>query len=500
MGCAGKFVPIASEKSVPLCGIRWVSPGMFLLVLLSFALSACQTIAATGERRLTLIGESQEITIGSQANEQILETMPLYPDEELQAYVNELGTSIAATTERPDLPWSFRILDDDAVNAFALPGGYIYITRGIMAHFENEAQLAGVLGHEIGHVTGKHSVIRMSKSVLAQLGFGVAQVVAPELGGLAPIAGAGLQLLFLKFSRDDEIESDLLGVRYMQNVQQDPRELIAVMEMLARVSKAESEGVLPQWASTHPLPENRSEILSEHLHSLEDAEFQPVEREGYLRRLEGMTYGKNPREGIIRQNVFSHPDLRFRYVFPRQWQIMNQKQAVIGISPRKDAVIQLSLSEHQSARAGLQALFRQEGISGRSAQSLRVNDYPAMTGIFLARTQQGMIQGRATFIEYDERLFQIVGYSGQQAWRVYGDPIRRSMLSFEELTDPELLAVEPLRIAIVAVDRRETLAQLHERRAVPIPADELARLNQAEVEEILEPGRLFKLVVGDGVH
>jgi predicted Zn-dependent protease len=471
-----------------------------MVLFLTLALPACQTIEATGARRLTLIGESQEIALGSQANEQILKTMPLYPDEELQAYVNDLGTSIAATTERPELPWSFRILDDDVVNAFALPGGYIYVTRGIMAHFENEAQLAGVLGHEIGHVTGKHSVIRMSKSVLAQLGLGAAQIIAPELEGLAPLAGAGLQLLFLKFSRDDEIESDLLGVRYMQNVEQDPRELISVMEMLGRVSQAEREGVLPQWASTHPLPENRSEILSEHLHSIEEVEFQPVERESYLRRLEGMTYGKDPREGIIRQNVFSHPDMRFRYVFPREWQIMNQKQAVIGISPRKDAVIQLSLSSHASARAGLQALFRQEGISGRSAQSLRVHDLPAMTGIFLARTQQGVVEGRATFIEYDERLFQIVGYSGQQAWQVYGGPIRSSMLSFEELTDPELLEVEPLRIAIVAVDRRETVAQLHERRAVPIPADELARLNQVEADETLEPGRLFKLVVGAGVH
>ncbi|MFP4071380.1 MAG: M48 family metalloprotease [Desulfovibrionales bacterium] len=469
---------------------------LLALVLTALFLAGCQTIEATGQRRLTLISESQEITMGTQANEQILESMSLYPDEDLQTYVNELGLRIAATTERPELPWSFRILDDDVVNAFALPGGYIYVTRGIMAHFENEAQLAGVLGHEIGHVTGRHSVIRMSKSVLAQLGLGAAQILVPEVGGLTQAAGAGLQLLFLKFSRDDEIESDLLGVRYMQNIREDPRELIDVMEMLARVSETEQRGALPQWAMTHPLPENRREIIAEQLRSTDPVQYQPVNREGYLRRLEGMTYGKDPREGIIRENVFYHPDMRFQYDFPNTWQIVNQKKAVLGISQAKDAVIQISLSDRESAVAALQTMFRQEGIAGKGAERTRINGLPAATGTFLARTPQGVIEGRATYIEYGERLFQIIGYSGQQTWQKYDRIVAPSMFSFQELTDPKFLEVDPLRINIVTVERRTTLRQFHGRRNVPIPVDEFARLNQAEIDETLEPGRLLKLVVG----
>jgi predicted Zn-dependent protease len=435
--------------------------------------------------------------MGSQADEQLQKSIGLYPNEDLQAYVSELGMHIAAATERPDLPWTFRVIDDEAVNAFALPGGYIYITRGIMAHFENQAQLAGVLGHEIGHVTGKHSVIRLSRSVLAQLGLGVAQVFAPELQGLAPLAGAGLQLLFLRFSRDDEIEADLLGVRYMLQAGENPRQMIEVMEMLARVSQAREGGMLPQWASTHPYPENRSRIIADHLQALDVPHDLPVEREGYLRRLEGMTYGKNPREGIIRKNAFYHPDMRFELRFPEGWQVANQRQAVVAVSPRKDALIQLTISPHQTAREGLRALFRQEGISGRSAQSVQINGLTAMTGLFLARTREGVIQGRATLIEHDSRLFQILGYTRQEAWRAYGPLMTRSIMSFRELTAERYLNAQPQRLRIAEVDRPETLSQLHERLGVPVALDELALLNQAEPDEMLVPGRLLKLVVGE---
>ncbi|MCF8107295.1 MAG: M48 family metalloprotease, partial [Desulfohalobiaceae bacterium] len=331
------------------------------LLLLSLFLAGCTTVKATGERHLTLMGESQEIARGKQVNEQIQRSMKLYPDKELQTYVDHLGKEIAATTERPDLPWEFHILDDEAVNAFALPGGFIYVTRGIMAYFENEAQLVGVLGHEIAHVTGKHTVIRMSKSVLAQVGFGMAQILAPELKGLAPAARAGLQLLFLKFSREDETEADILGVRYMRNVNVDPRELIDVMEMLARVSQDEEKGSIPQWASTHPLPENRRETITSHLKTVSRRLYEPVERSSYLRRLDGMTYGKDPRDGIVRGNHFYHPDLRFKYAFPPTWKVVNQKQAAIGISPNKDAVIQMTLAKQRSAEEALRDMFRKQG-------------------------------------------------------------------------------------------------------------------------------------------
>lgn len=470
---------------------------LFVLLLgLGLALSACQTIDATGERHLTLIGENQEIQMGKASDQDIVKTMGLYPDEELQAYVAEIGEQMARTTERPDLPWSFKVVDDDVVNAFALPGGYIYFTRGILAHFENEAQFAGVMAHEIAHVTAKHSVVRMSKAMVAQLGLGVAMVALPDLRDFAPVIGQGMQLLFLKFSRDDETESDLLGVRYMRNVRQDPRELINVMAMLERQSEARGGGMLPQWASTHPHPANRMQQLDAHISSLPPLEYQPVNREKYLRMLDGMVYGKNPRQGIIKENMFYHPDMRFGYAFPPKWTIINQRAAVVGVSPDKDAVIQMSLVKADSPQAALQELFRQQNIQGQSSKRERINDMPAATGSFLAKSGQSVIQGRATYIAYSDRMFQIVGYAPQATWSGYAEAVERSMYSFDELADRRLLEAKPMTIKIMRIKKSMPLRRFHEEQEVSIPVDELARLNQAEVDEVLQQGRLFKLVQG----
>ena len=162
---------------------------------------------ATGERQLTLIGEAQEIQMGREADQEISASLGLYADEAAQRYVSALGQELAAKSERPDLPWSFKVVDDPIVNAFALPGGFIYVTRGIMAHLSSEAELVAVLGHEIGHVTGRHSVERLSKAQLANVGLGVGMIVSPRFRQFGDLAQMGMGLLFLKYSRDDEREA-----------------------------------------------------------------------------------------------------------------------------------------------------------------------------------------------------------------------------------------------------------------------------------------------------
>ena len=161
--------------------------------------------------------------MGKEADAQIPQQLGLYDDRELQDYVNDLGQRLAADSERPHLPWTFRVVDDDVVNAFALPGGFIYVTRGILSHMSDEAELAGVLGHEIGHVTARHSVNQMSKGMLAQIGLGVGSVLSPEVANLAGLAQTGLSLLFLKYGRDDERQADELAFRYGARADYDPR-------------------------------------------------------------------------------------------------------------------------------------------------------------------------------------------------------------------------------------------------------------------------------------
>src|SRR5512133_1768281 len=181
----------------------------------ALALAACARNPVTGERQLSLVSTEQEIALGKESAEQVTQSIGRYPDPGVQAYVEGIGKKLAAASERPQLPWSFTVLDDPTVNAFALPGGPVFVTRGILTHLNSEAELAAVLGHEIGHITARHSVQQISKAQLAQLGLGVGMVLSEDLRKIAPVAGAGLQLLFLQFGRDAERQSDELGFRYM---------------------------------------------------------------------------------------------------------------------------------------------------------------------------------------------------------------------------------------------------------------------------------------------
>src|SRR5512134_1860794 len=309
---------------------------------------ACATNPATGRKQLMLVSEAQEIAMGKGADQEAVAAYGLYPDTQVQAYVEGLGQRLAKASERPSLPWSFKVVDDATVNAFALPGGFIYVTRGIMAHLRSEAELAGVLGHEIGHVTGRHSAAQMSKQQLAMGGLVVGMMVEPELQRFGGLAQQGLGLLFLKFGRDDENEADELGLRYMTREDYAPGEMIEVFGVLDRVSSAAGAGRMPDWLSTHPSPGNRQAHIQE-LITKTGAQGSVVKRDAYLRHLDGMVFGDNPREGFFKGNAFYHPDLRFQLTFPRGFKTQNQRSAVAGVSERQDAIVTLTLGSGTSA-------------------------------------------------------------------------------------------------------------------------------------------------------
>src|SRR5438093_2285037 len=229
-----------------------------LALLVAVAVAAgCAVNPATGSRQLMLVSASQEIALGRDYDQQVAASIGIYPDSELQRYIQQFGARLAASSERPNLPWSFRVVDDPVVNAFALPGGFIYVTRGILAHLNSEAELAGVVGHEIGHVTARHTASRITKQQLAQVGLAVGSIASPQLERYAGLASTALGVLFLKYSRNDESQADHLGLRYMRRGNYDPREMPNVFRMLDRVSAAQSGGRIPEWLATHPNPEHR---------------------------------------------------------------------------------------------------------------------------------------------------------------------------------------------------------------------------------------------------
>jgi predicted Zn-dependent protease len=464
----------------------------FLVAPLALLLAACAVNPATGKREFMLVSESQELAMGKQYDQQLVVEMGLYQDTALAAYVDRLGQRLAALSERPQLPWTFRLVDDPVVNAFAVPGGYIYITRGIMAHMGSEAQLVSVLGHEIGHVTARHTAQQMTQQQLFGLGLAVGAMFSPEAAG---VASAAVGFLFLKFSRDDESQADELGFRYMREANYDPREAADMFSHLARVSGT-SGSRLPEWASTHPDPENRREKALARAATVPEAELSAtlVRRDEYLRRLDNMVYGANPRQGYFIGSRFLHPDMAFELTFPAEWKFANQHSAVLAQSAQRDGAMQLTVAEGAPAEAA-RAFFANEGISG-TPTTAAINGLPAAGGAFSVQTEQGTLQGEVQFIQHRQLTFQFLGYAPSAKWAAHQSAVRAALRSFRPLTDRSLLAVQPWRMAIVRVDRSQTPAEFVVRYPGPVAAEDIALLNQIDAGGRFMSRNLVKRVVG----
>ena len=468
-----------------------------IALLAVFLLASCSVNPATGKRELSLVSEAQEVAMGRDSDPQIVAQFGLYPDQELQAYVASLGAELAAKSERPDLPWTFRLLDDPLVNAFALPGGYIYITRGIMAHLNSEAELVGVLGHEIGHVTARHGASQMSKAMLAQIGMVAGMVAAPELaqsyGGMAQqLAG----LMFLKYGRDDERQADALGFRYAKGSGWDPRELEKVFKTLGRVSAAAGGGGMPAWASTHPAPENRVELIRARAASegIGDGQLK-VERDSYLQRLDGMTYGPDPRQGFFRDGAFYHPEMAFQMRFPDGWPTQNTRQMVAAIHPDRTAIVQLTLSREETVSAASQAFFAQQGIrQGQRWRGMKHN--PSVAHSFEAVDEQGVAQvgGLVSFVEQGGLVLQLVGYGKTDTIRGTSNAVRSALSSFVQLRDRQLLSVEPMRLRVQRAQNGTTLERVANDSSVDM--SDLELINAVDSRSSLPGGALFKTVNG----
>ncbi len=453
-------------------------------------LSACTLNPATGERQLTLMSEAQEVAMGRQAEPQVLASFGAYPDEEWQTYVKDLGRELAAASERPHLPWTFHVLDDPLVNAFAYPGGYIYITRGILSHFNSEAELVSVLGHEIGHVTARHSVEQMSQQQLAQLGLGVAAAASEDFRPYAGYAAAGLQVLFLKFGRDDERQSDDLGLRYMTRAGYDPAEMPNVFRTFDRMQD-NSGRQIPNWQSTHPNPADRVGRIEAQIVQLPpERRSGKIGREDYLRRLDGMTFGDNPREGYSVGSTFYHPDMAFQMTFPDGWTIVNQRQAVGAISPEEDALVVLTLAKENDPAAAARAFFEPENVhpGGRWRESFYNFNATGSDG--------SQLRGVVGFVKHRDTVFQLIAYAGEDDFSQYDNTARRSLASFGEVRDRRFLDVQPARVEIVELPRAMSFSEFTQRYPSNAKADAVAIINGVGADQALDKGRLMKRIVG----
>jgi predicted Zn-dependent protease len=466
--------------------------------LLAIHAVACSVNPATGKSQLALITEAQEVEMGREADRQTVAELGLYPDEALQQYVQRVGASLAAKSERPRLSWQFHVADDSVVNAFALPGGYIFVTRGILAYLDSEAELVSVLGHEIGHVTARHSVEQLSRAELASAGLGVAMIASEDFRRFGTLAQAGLGLLFLKFSRDDERQADDLGLRYLTRLGYDPAPMPNVFRTLGRVSAASGADRLPTWLSTHPAPEDRYARLTQEIAALPpELRRGEVGRDSYLQRLNGLTFGPDPREGFFKDNVFYHPDLAFQIALPPGWETVNEKQAVGAVSPGRDAVVVLTTAEGRSPEEAMNAFFnRRQDVERGAPVGDRFHAFRTRPSQDATQPQGQPVAGVVGFVKHGQTILQLEGMARAAQWDGYRPAVLRSLESFGKLNDSRYLAVQPRRVEIVRLPSAMSFEEFLTRYPSTVDAGTVAIVNGVQAGARLPAGRLMKRIAG----
>lgn len=472
---------------------RRITAALGLAVLVS-----CATNPATGKRQLMLVSESQEAAMGKEADQQFHALYGDFPDRSVQDYVESVARPLAAVSERPSLPWTFRVIDDPQVNAFALPGGYIYVTRGILAHMNSEAELAGVVGHEIGHVTARHSASAQSKQLLGTLGLGVGMILSPTLRRGGDALSSAFGLVFLKFGRDQESQADELGLRYIVRKDYKPEAMLDVFRMLDGVTSAAGGERIPSWLSTHPAPPNRladmTRIIGE-----QGVSGTRVGRNEFIRHLDGMDFGVNPREGFFKDEVFYHPDMAFRMVFPAGWNYQNEKQGVSALPSSRDAMVQLTLAEGDPAAAA-SAFANQKGVQAGSVERGNVNGLAAASLEFATEDEQGArFQGMVTFVSHNGRTLQLLGYSTETRYDSYRSTFRNWIRSYQRLTDSRILGLQPMRLKIETLRSPTSISTLARQWNSPVKPETLALINAVSLTEPIPAGTLVKRVVGEAI-
>jgi predicted Zn-dependent protease len=480
-----------------------IVPRVLLPCLLAALLSACATNPVTGQRQVSLMSEGDEIALGKQMDAQVRQEMGVYDDAEWQQYVSDMGRRLATQSHRPNLPWTFAVVDTPTVNAFALPGGYIYVTRGLLAHLGSEAELAGVLGHEIGHVTARHAAQSYTRSTTAQLGLALGSIFFPEIRPYGQLAGTGLSLLFLKHGRDAEIEADELGAKYAFQTGWDPAGIAGMLQTLSRLDEvsADRRGV-PNFLSTHPEPLARVEHLTPLIAGMAPGPGDLRRgRDAYLRRVDGLMFGDNPREGVVRGNAFLHPGLRIALEFPEGWTIQNTSTQVRAGRPGAQEFVFLDLVREPQGRTLAEVAQRNMAAAGLRAlegEAVRLGEADAFVGTFEGTAQNGArVVARAAYVGAGQNVYRLAGVASAQQYRSVAGAFDQTIRSFRTLSPAEAERIRPNRIVVRQVragDTWESLARDASQGTVTAAA--LAVMNGSPPSDPPEPGSTVKLVVG----
>lgn len=449
-------------------------------VLICFALLAlagCAQNPVSGQNDFVMMTESQEISMGRENDIQIRKQYKVYPSFALQDYVNSVGQKIAKKSHRPNLTYRFTVLDSPEINAFALPGGYVYITRGILAYLNSEAELAAVLGHEIGHVTARHGVRQHSAAQATNIGISIAAILVPELKtdaghNLTNMLGGAL---LSGYGREHELEADRLGAQYLARTEYDPQAMIRVIGVLKNqelfdAEIAKQEGREPRryhgTFASHPDNDTRlQQVVSEAAH-LRVA--SPVESKAeFLKQTDGITFNDSIEEGIVRNNRFIHSVLGIALDFPNEWAIKNSPTQLIALSPKRDASIQLKLSAKPEESVGDFARRISDTV-----EVLNIDNQPAAIASKDAALY-GVIyfSGKAFIIQCDAQTHDLL--------TAHRAEMNATIRSFHALSAEERKQVQPLTVKLVTAKAGDTYAKLAKASPLGKNAEQYLRLINA---------------------
>ncbi len=469
-------------------------------------LIGCVSNPATGGSDFVLMSEEQEIELGEQYRQQVLKSFKVYPDDSLQDYVNFVGQRLAAVSERSHLNFTFTVLDDDKVNAFTLPGGHVYITRGILAHMGSEAELAAVLGHEIGHTTARHIVRQHSGStVMSTLGAIASAVTGSSAAGSATnYAGAAL---VQGYSRKHELEADTLSARYLARVGYEPDAMIEIIDILKQqekfeIERARLEGRDPKiyhgFFASHPDADTRLYEAVEEAKVYGTGNPAMSRPTFFLRKLEGMKYG-NTDTGVLRGDTFYHSTLGIKINFPDGWAIQN-RGALIAMSPQEDAILRVSAANMSKSLTPRSFLVRDLKVARlRDGRDVTIAGMEAYIGIAdETKSPFGRRPVRYAVV-FDDRNGQVYVFEGAGKYDQTSLAADRyfiaTIFSLDYMKPKDHSIAKPPSLHLVTAERGTTMEALAAKTPIAdYPVQKLRLLNGMYPDGQPEAGKIIKTV------
>lgn len=436
-------------------------------LLCALAVSNCAVNPVTGNPNFVTMSETQEINTGRSEDQKVRKEYPPYNDAALQRYVNDLGQRLAKASHRAGLHYQFLVVDSPQVNAFALPGGYIYITRGILSYLNSEAELAAVLGHEIGHVTARHSVQQISAATAANVGASVLQILVPQVRNAAGdlLVNVLGNALLSGYGREHELEADRLGAEYLARTGYDPQAMIKVVGALkdqelfdAEVAKAEGREPRAYHGlfASHPDNDTRLQEVVREAGKFSSAENR-INREEFLKYVDRMIFADSPQQGIVRDNALYHPELGLALQFPADWRVRNNAQNVVAVSPQQNALIDLrSAGRAEGSPADVLRKLLKLG-TGSTVSPLTIGGLPAaVTEV----TRSGKPTRIAVVFLGDSAYAIGMQANSVAIFRQHGAAMDAAMNSFHAITGQERAVAKPLRLRVITARAGMTFAGL----------------------------------------